>query len=89
MSGSEYLDKIIHLPFCIPVAAKVDRLDLVRPWLKRADTSSPIGKGREQADGRIILRLNDILEGGHSSIFVVTYPKLLWGLVILAEGIFF
>ncbi|CAM9628063.1 unnamed protein product [Ectocarpus sp. 12 AP-2014] len=34
VSGAEYLDKIIHWPFCIPSGTEAERLSLLRSWLK-------------------------------------------------------
>ncbi|CAM9643523.1 unnamed protein product [Scytosiphon promiscuus] len=33
VSGTEYLDKIIHWPFCIPFGTKDERLSLLHDWL--------------------------------------------------------
>lgn len=58
MSGSEYLDKIIHLPFCIPVASNKDRLRLVKRWLNHDDDDTQRDNGREaKYDDTAMLRL--------------------------------
>lgn len=41
MSGAEYLDKIIHWPFCIPSGTEKERLSLLHSWLKSQDSENP------------------------------------------------
>ncbi|CAM9597767.1 unnamed protein product [Scytosiphon promiscuus] len=45
VSGTEYLDKIIHWPFCIPFGTETERLDLLHSWLepKRSGIVSATG----------------------------------------------
>eukprot|EP00903_Cladosiphon_okamuranus_P022759 g20951.t1 len=43
VSGAEYLDKIIHWPFCIPYGTETERLDLLQSWLGGRGEPSPGG----------------------------------------------
>ena len=41
MNALQYLDKIIHLPFCIPPLSETKRLNLLEALLHGSDNSCP------------------------------------------------
>lgn len=74
VTGLGYLDKIIHIPFCMPMIPEANRLELLRSLLHGNDDSCSVTLARLK-DFEVIV--------DHAKLFITLSPVVLQGYVLV------